>query len=236
MKNRTIYDVLNETMENYSYSVKKDGNKVELKGSVIIPRIEIEVTHEKIFYYTQEDRKRLSDVGINEYTALSKAIVSFKEELKDKVASIINEHKEELTDDAAMIEKLRYENKFLENTLRETESELKKAREEIERLELEKVVIQPNQPYTPWYPSPWSTGITWETQIGDPPGWLDHNTTCDSPREYIYNDSSVTTQDGLERNGGTVNYTLDVCTKASQQPQEIRYRKFKSKKKNGGEF
>jgi len=240
MRNRTIYDVLDKTMEDYSYSIKKTGNKVEIKGSVTVPRVEIEVTHEKVFYYTPEERDALADMGINNNLVLSKVVASFKEELKDKVASVIKEHKEELIDDEVMIKRLQSQIRELQGMLGETETELKKAREEITRLELEKVTTQP-YPWgnpTPWSTgtTPWSPGITWETQIGDPPGWLDHSTTCDSPGEYIYNDSSVTTQDGLERNGGTVNYTLDVCTKASQQPQEIRYRKFKSKKKNGGEF
>jgi hypothetical protein len=94
MKNRTIYDVMNEAMEDYSYSIKKEGNKVEIKGSITIPRIEIEVVHEKIFYYNQEERNALAEKGIDNNLVLSKVIATFKEEFKDKVASVIKEHKE----------------------------------------------------------------------------------------------------------------------------------------------
>ena len=221
MKNRTIYDVLNEAMEDYSYSIKKEGNKVEIKGSVTVPRIEIEVTHEKIFYYAQEDRGLLGDGG---NAKLAKVIVAFKEELKDKVASVIKEHKEELTDDVAMIEKLQYEIKTLKEALDETEEELKKAREEISRLELERIGTQPYQPYpVPWSTgtTPWSTGITWDTPyVGDRPGWLDNTITCESNGEY---------------GEFNINNTLDILENAVERPEQIKYRRFKHNRKNGGE-
>ena len=175
MKNRTIYEVLDKTMENYSYSIKKTGNKVELKGSVVVPRIDIEVTHEKIFYYTQEDKKNLSNVGTTNELVLSKVIAGFKDELKEKVVSVIKEHKEELTDDEVMIEKLQYEIKFLKKSLSATEEELKKSKEEIAKLELEKISTQPYTPY-PWInPMPCSTGITVCDSTGTEPGWMNYD-------------------------------------------------------------
>ena len=235
MKNRTIYDVLNEAMEDYSYSIRKEKNMVEIKGSVVVPRIEIEVTHEKIFYYASEDRELLGDGG---NAKLAKVIVAFKEELKDKVASVIKEHKEELTDDEAMIEKLQYEIKTLKEMLGETEEALKEAREKITRLELERIGTQPYQPYpVPWSTgtTPWSPWITWDTPyIGDPPGWLDkNNITCENNDECAYN-SSISTLDGIERNGGSFNYTSrttdDILTDA-----RIKYNVKRQKRKNGGE-
>ena len=232
MKNRTIYDVLNEAMEDYSYSIKKEGNKVEIKGSVTVPRIEIEVTHEKIFYYAQEDRGLLGDGG---NAKLAKVIVAFKEELKDKVASVIKEHKEELTDDVAMIEKLQYEIKTLREALGKTEEELKKAREEITRLELERIGTQP-YPWTnpaPWSTgtTPWLTGVTWETHIGDQPDWLDKNSiTCENMDNVQFR-SDVTCPDGIRMNNGTVHFTCEEDFFGNR----CRCRKSNNKKRNGGE-
>ena len=171
MKNRTIYDVLENVMKNYSYTIEKEGNKVNLYGKVYIARVEVTVTDEKIVYLSGD---------INDDSRLELAIKSFKEGLKEKVAEVIKSHAEELTDDEAMIDKLLYEMKVLAKKLQETEEELALAKEKINGLEIEKL----NQPY-PWVnPNPWSTGITWETKIGDPPGWLDNNTTC-SEEEYM---------------------------------------------------
>ena len=219
MKNRTIYDVMNEAMEDYSYSIKKEGNKVEIKGSVTVPRIEIEVSHEKIFYYNQEERNALAERGIDNNLVLSKVIATFKEELKDKVDSVIKEHKEELTDDDFLIRSLTQEVKALQSNLKDTEVELKKAREEIARLELEKTTTQPYQPY-PWYPSPWSTGITWDTPyVGDRPGWLDNTITCEDMGPVQYSTDA----------------TINILDDAVEHPEQIKYRRFKHNRKNGGE-
>ena len=219
MKNRTVYDVMNEAMEDYSYSIKKDGNKVEIKGSVTVPRVEIEVTHEKIFYYSQEERNALAERGIDNNLILSKVIATFKEELKDKVASVIKEHKEEFTDDDLLIRNLTQEVKALQSNLKDTEAELKKAREEITRLELEKTATQPYQPY-PWYPSPWSTGITWDKPyVGDRPGWLDNTITSGDMGPVQYSTDA----------------TINILADAVEHPEQIKYRRFKHNRKNGGE-
>lgn len=158
MKNRTVYEVLDKVMEDYSYSIKKAGRKVEITGSVYISRLDMEVTHEKIFYYASD--KYSSVNGDN--GGLAKAILSFKSELKDKVAKVISEHKDILTDDDAMIKKLLDEVSYLKETLNTTETELKAAKERIHTLELEKLTTVP---YTPWSTgtTPW---ITWDNGEG----------------------------------------------------------------------
>ena len=177
MKNRTVYDVLNSVMENYSYTIEKDGKKVTLTGKVYISKIDVTVTHEKTFYQCGD---------VNDEYKLEGAVREFKEELRGKVADVIKSHAKELTDDEAMIDKLLYEMKKLTEELQKTKEELASANQRISQLELEKCV-QPYQPYPwtvpntePWInPNPWLTGITWETQIGDPPGWMDkNNITC----------------------------------------------------------
>ena len=174
MKNRTIYEVLDSVMENYTYTIEQTGKKIHLFGKVYIERIDVTVSHEKTFYKTDING---SDCQVE------KNVKKFKEELRTKVAEVIKNHAEELTDDEAMIEKLQYEITALRKTIKGLEEELNAANEKICRLELEKVA----QPYpwttpntAPWdNPNPWSTGITWETQIGDPPGWMDkNNITC----------------------------------------------------------
>ena len=177
MKNRTVYDVLDSVMENYSYTIEKEGKKVMLTGKVYIGKIDATVTHEKIFYQHEDPN--------NDYK-LESAIKAFKEELRGKVADVIKSHAEELTDDEAMIDKLLYEVKKLTEELQRTKEELAHAHQRIDQLENEKL-IQPYQPYPwatpntgPWdNPNPWSTGITWETQIGDQPDWMNkNNITC----------------------------------------------------------
>ena len=177
MRNRTVYDVLDSVMDNYSYTIEKEGRKVTISGKVYIDRIDTTVT-DLITVYTQGD--------VNDEYRIENAIKQFKESLKKKVAEVIKSHEEELTDDEAMIDKLLYEVKSLTKKLEGAEEELALAREKISKLELEKSV-QPYQPYPwatpntgPWdNPNPWTTGITWETIIGDPPGWMDKdNITC----------------------------------------------------------
>ena len=177
MKNRTVYDVLDSVMENYSCTIEKEGKKVMLTGKVYIDKIDATITHEKTFYQHGDP---------NDDYKLESAIKAFKEELRGKVADVIKSHAEELTDDEAMIDKLLYEVKKLTEELQRTKEELASANQRISQLELEKYV-QLYQPYPwttpntePWVnPNPWATGITWETQIGDPPGWMDkNNITC----------------------------------------------------------
>jgi outer membrane murein-binding lipoprotein Lpp len=181
MKNRTVYDVLDSVMENYSCTIEKEGKKVMLTGKVYIDKIDATITHEKTFYQHGDP---------NDDYKLESAIKAFKEELRGKVADVIKSHAEELTDDEAMIDKLLYEVKKLTEELQRTKEELASANQRISQLELEKSV-QPYQPYPwttpdtgPWVnPNPWATGITWETQIGDPPGWMDKNNTICSTGE-----------------------------------------------------
>lgn len=178
MKNRTIYDVLDQVMENYTYTIEQTGKKVCLSGKVYIERIDTTVTNESTFYKTgeREDEYRLET-----------AIKKFKEGLRNKVAEVIKSHAEELTDDEEMIKKLQYEITTLKKTISKTEQELcdtrrdlEEARAKIAQLELEKSIMLP--PYGPANPytgttSPW---ITWQTEpyeIGDKP-WWQNNFTC----------------------------------------------------------
>lgn len=173
MKNRTVYDVLDRVMENYSYTIEKEGKKVTISGKVYIDRIDTEV-NDLVIVYMHGDP--------NDEFRLENSIKNFKESLKKKVADVIKNHEVELTDDEAMIDKLLYEVASLTKKLEKAEEELAIANEKISRLELEKS-IQPYQPYPwttpntgPWdNPNPWSTGITWETIIGDQPDWMNKN-------------------------------------------------------------
>ena len=178
MRNRTVYDVLNSVMDNYSYTIEKEGRKVTISGKVYIDRIDVTVT-DLITVYMQGD--------INDEYRIENSIKQFKESLKKKVAEVIKSHEEELTDDEAMIDKLLYQVKKLTEEFEEAREELAVAHQRIDQLENEKLT-QPYQPYYPWTtpntgpwdnPNPWATGITWETIVGDPPGWMDkNNITC----------------------------------------------------------
>ena len=169
MKNRTIYEVLNNVMENYSYTIEKEGKKISLTGKVYISKIDVTVTHEKTIYQHGD---------CNDSYKLENAINTFKEELRNKVADIIKSHAEELTDDEAMIDKLLYEVKKLTEELQKTKGELASANQRINQLELNKNT-QPYQIYPQITPNTPLTGITWETFIGDQPDWMNRqNITC----------------------------------------------------------
>ena len=176
MKNRTVYEVLEEVMRNYTYTIEKDGKKVTLTGKVYIERIGETVTHEKTVFQVGDgdDERQLENV-----------IRSFKDGLRAKVAEVIKSHAEELTDDEAMIDKLLYEVKSLRKTVKELEEELNEAKSKINGLEFEKLTREPIiNPATP-YPNPWTTGttpwITYEHTTGDQPDWMNkNNITCSS--------------------------------------------------------
>ena len=169
MKNRTIYEVLNNVMENYSYTIEKEGKKISLTGKVYISKIDVTVTHEKTLYQHGD---------CNDSYKLENAIKTFKEELRSKVADVIKSHAEELTDDEAMIDKLLYEVKKLTEELQKTKGELASANQRINQLELNKNT-QPYQIYPQITPNTPLAGITWETFIGDQPDWMNRqNITC----------------------------------------------------------
>lgn len=174
MKNRTVYEVLDSVMENYSYTIEKEGKKVTLTGKVYIDKIDVTVAHEKTLYQYGDS---------NDNYKLETAIKTFKEELRNKVAEVIKSHAEELTDDEAMIDKLQQEVKSLRKTVKELEDELNEAKSKIRGLEFEKLTREPIiNPATP-SPNPWTPGttpwITYENTIGDPPDWMNkNNITC----------------------------------------------------------
>lgn len=174
MKNRTIYDVLDQVMNDYQYEIKKTGNRFEVKGSVFIPRIEITVRHEEAFYTEKDDN-----------AFLASKINKFKETLRTLVASTIKEHEEELTDDEMLIDKFMYEIKSLKKKLSEKEDKLAKATEKIASLQRElNEKSSKTMTYTPY---PWdlrdaATGVTWEPFTGDPTGWNDSQTDWTGPK------------------------------------------------------
>lgn len=194
MKNRTIYDVLDQVMENYTCTIEQTGKKVCLSGKVYIERIDTTVTNESIFYKTgeREDEYRLET-----------AIKRFKEGLRNKVAEVIKSHAEELTDDEEMIKKLQYEITTLKKTISKTEQELcdtkrdlDEARAKIAQLELEKSITLPYAPATPYTgtTTPW---ITWQTEpreipteIGDKSWWCD-NSTCSYDGSNLGNEGYI---------------------------------------------
>ena len=174
MKNRTVYDVLDQVMKDYQYEIKKTGNRFEVKGSVFIPRVEITVRHEETFYTEKDDN-----------TFLASKINKFKETLKALVASTIKEHEEELTDDEMLIDKLMYEIKSLKKKLSDKEYKLEKATEKIASLQQE--LLEKSYKTTPYTPYPWdlrdnATGVTWEPTVGDPIGWNDSQTSWTGPK------------------------------------------------------
>ena len=201
MKNRTVYEVLDSVMQDYAYSIKKEGKRVEISGSVVIKKIGVTVSHEKTVIFKEESKVR--PYGNGYVDDLERAIGLFKEELRNKVADVIREHKEELTDDDAMIKKLLEEVAYYKEKLEETEKELAEAKGKITTLELEKITSVPYPPYQPANPYPWQTGITWGT--GDPdPNVVKQSTTSEANGAFV---SSITTEEGLRRNGGAVHDT-----------------------------
>lgn len=172
MKNRTLYEVLDNVMQDYRYEIKKTKNKVELNGSVFIPRLEVTIEHKMEFYCTDTSEKDVFRSKIDQ----------FKDELRSLVAKKLKEHEEELTDDEAFIDKLLYEIKSLTGKLEETKKALEVANHKISSLEFEKSIQSIPYPAVPTTnPNPWSTGITWDTVIGDYPGWNDKLTTDGHP-------------------------------------------------------
>ena len=125
MKERTIYDVLDEVMKDYTYKVKKQGNTLDFEGWVYIPKLDETVYHEAIHYFNNLDPKQYNDAYMEDCAE------KFKKALKGKVAKVISEHREELTDDAHCISSLLEKVK----KLKKENDELK---EKIERLENEK--------------------------------------------------------------------------------------------------
>lgn len=216
MKNRTVYDVLDKIMEDYSYSIKKTGNKVEISGSVYIDRLDETVTFEKTIYC----------VDGNVRTAIEK----FKEELRSRVAKVVSDNKEILTDDNALI-------KNLLDQVKELRAELDAAKQRIRSMELEKIYPLNPYPWTTPNTNPWSTGITWETQIGDQPDWLDKNKiTCQKATlepdssKYSGGFSAASRPGDFDCWRGTSTDEHNVYQIAREECEKIR------NKKNGGDF
>ena len=161
MINRTIYDVLDKVMEDYSYSIKKTGNKVELKGEVYIEQLDMTVTHEKTVYC----------VDGTTTNKLQQTIDSFGDEFKNKVVKVLTEYKLVLTDDDEMIKKLMAQCKELREELENTKEREKKLQDRVNELEIEKYGYQVN---------PLWTGVTYDPgYTGTPPNEWHYHITCD---------------------------------------------------------
>lgn len=233
MKNRTVYDVLDQIMEDYSYTIKKVGKKVDISGSVYIDKLDITVNHEKTFYYPDADRaENWKNSG-----GLQKVMNAFKEELKNKVVQVIKENRQVLTDDSILIKDLLAQAKELKERINTLEEELDEAKQRIRSMELEKIYPLNPYPWTTPNTNPWSTGITWETQIGDQPDWLDKNKiTCQKatfePDSNKYSGGfSATSRPGdFDCWRGTSTDEHNVYQIAREECEKIR------NKKNGGDF
>jgi len=159
MKNRTIYDVLDKVMEDYSYSIKKTGNKVELKGEVYIQRLDRVVTHDKIVWFSADCNNLKEQVEI------------FKDEFKNLVVKVLKEHQLVLTDDEEMIKKLMAQCKELREELEKAKKREKELQTRIDELEIEKY----GYPVNPLW-----TGVTYGPDYtGTPPDEWHYHITCD---------------------------------------------------------
>lgn len=194
MKERTIYDVLDEVMKDYTYKVKKQGNVLDYEGWVYIPQLDETVHHEAIHYFNDKNHKEYNDAYMEDTAK------SFKATLKDKVVKVLLEHKEELTDDA------RYISSLLEK-IKKLNKEIDELKEKISRLENDQYIEpgivdipvpnpafpnigepwpSPGTPFTPYpYPgttpyNPLDTGKIWCSTCDAPE--LNHGM---SAREFI---------------------------------------------------
>ena len=196
MVNRTIYDVLDKVMEDYSYSIKKTGNKIELNGEVYIPRLDRIVAHTKIVYCANGN--------------LQETVGNFRDELKNMVVKVLKENKLVLTDDDEMIKSLMDQCKELREELENAREREKELKERVNELEMEKMAY-------PYYPStyPMRPGVTYgPDRTETPPNEWYYRITCDEANTNISRDpncdySTYSTSEGTELPEGSPRFRIN---------------------------
>lgn len=163
MKTRTVYDILDDVMKDYEYTLKKEGNKIDVTGKVVIKKLGKVVDYSKEFYVQDNEPNG----------AMEKRICGFKDEFRKKIVDEIKLHKELLEDDDMLIDHL-----LDEIYCQKRENEQLKKR--IEQLEKDLIVDVPF-PATPipTYPTyPWTMPDT-----GTPP-WDANKIWCSTSSDY----------------------------------------------------
>ena len=164
MHTLSLYDILENVMEDYTYTLKKKGNKLEVTGTVYIELLNEEVTLKEEFCVNS------AKSGITEAY-----IRDFKTAFRKKVLDKLQENKEVLLDHNALFKKLY-------NQIVELREELEAVKEENRRLHGSSLTcpdITPVSPYvapqspgtTPWnpWPSPIWCSTDSNSKINDEP-------------------------------------------------------------------
>ena len=187
MKNKTLYDVLNQVMDDYCYAITKTGREIFLSGKIRIKKLNEVVSYDKKYIIDDDDTDKNMEIRIRQ----------FKEEVKEKVAEKLKEHKEELLDDDYMIERLWSENISLNadnERLRKQVEELtystKKMDERIRELEENpKFIGVPAGIEQPYCPPPGTTGYRPYANGLKPEIWCSSSTDEGKNEGKIGNDS-----------------------------------------------
>lgn len=147
MKTRTVYDILDDVMKDYEYTLKKEGNKIEVTGKVVIKKLGKVVDYSKEFYVQDNEPNG----------AMEKRICGFKDEFRKKIVDEIKLHKELLEDDDMLIDHLLDE---IYCQKRENE-QLKKRIEQLENDLIVDIQIPTQTPAFPGPEQPWDIGKVW---------------------------------------------------------------------------
>ena len=131
MRRKTINEIFEQVMQNYTYSVTRNGQNVEITGCVSIDGIGREITFKKVFRIDQ----------YNGGLRVEQMVFDFKEEFGEKIKKVIEENYELLSDDREMID-------YLNLKIKELNEELEKVRRELEAEKIKNVPLV--QPYQPW--------------------------------------------------------------------------------------
>lgn len=171
-----MYQVLEEIMQDYTYTVKKDGNKFKLYAEIYIKKLDETVTHNKEV--------------ISENMDLEGIVKTFRNELKEKVAAVLKNHKDEVLDDDKLIESLNKKIAALNEELGMTKKDLAVALQKITELELKLaapsnpiyVPYPEDPPHVPWRTSPSIPDIPWDRYRI----WCQSNTSDDDGMELKF--------------------------------------------------
>ena len=151
MITRTVYDILDDIMKDYEYTLKKEGNKIEATGRVVIKKLGKTVEYSKEFHVQDNEPNG----------AMEKRIGGFKDEFKKKIIEEIVLYKDVLEDDDLLIDKLLDEI----YCLKRDNARLKERVEQLENDLIVNVPISTPNPVFPTYPGttqpPWDYGKIW---------------------------------------------------------------------------